>query len=96
MPLSANYTARVPLVTGFVNKNNLSTVYEFAKRIETDEFLKKHVIMIHQNEDNTLDFKIRKNDFTVHLGTLKDVEKKINNFKVFYQKSNERQCFKLL
>ena len=87
MPLSSNYTARVPLVTGNVNKNSLETVYEFASAVNQDEFLKKHVIEIRQNDDNTIDFRIRKSDFTVHLGTLKKLDKKINNFKAFYQKA---------
>jgi cell division protein FtsQ len=87
MPLSSNYTARVPLVTGNVNKNSLETVYEFASAVDQDEFLKKHVIEIRQNDDNTIDFRIRKSDFTVHLGTLIKLDKKINNFKAFYQKA---------
>jgi cell division protein FtsQ len=86
MPLSSNYSARVPLVTGNIKKNDLTTVFQFAKTVDEDEFLKKHVIEIHQNDDKTIDFKIRKSDFTVHLGTLKMLNKKINNFKAFYQK----------
>ncbi|GAB5565606.1 MAG: cell division protein FtsQ [Winogradskyella sp.] len=87
MPLSTNYAARVPLVTGNIKKNDLETVYQFAKAVDEDEFLKKYVIEIHQNSDRTIDFKIRKSDFTVHLGTLNQLEKKINNFKAFYQKA---------
>ncbi|MFK7833674.1 MAG: cell division protein FtsQ/DivIB [Winogradskyella sp.] len=91
MPLSQNYTARVPLVTGNIKKNKLETVFQFAKTVDNDDFLKKYVIEIHQNEDETIDFKIRKSDFTVHLGTLKQLEKKINNFKAFYQKALKDQ-----
>ncbi|WP_240507504.1 cell division protein FtsQ/DivIB [Winogradskyella aurantia] len=87
MPLSSNYAARVPLITGNVNKKNLETVFQFAKRVDKDEFLKKHVIEIKQNDDESIDFKIRKYDFTVHLGSVKMLDKKINNFKVFYQKA---------
>ena len=87
MPLSSNYAARVPLVTGSVKKNNLKTVFQFAKAVDQDEFLKKHVIEIRQNDDETIDFKIRRSDFLVHLGTLKQLQKKINNFKAFYQKA---------
>ena len=87
MPLSSNYAARVPLVTGNIKKNKLETVFQFAKAVDEDEFLKKHIIEIRQNDDKTIDFKIRKSDFTVHLGTLKMLEKKINNFKAFYQKA---------
>ncbi|QNK76389.1 cell division protein FtsQ/DivIB [Winogradskyella undariae] len=91
MPLSYNYTARVPLVTGNIKKNKLDTVYQFAKFADGDDFLKKHVIEIRQNNDDTIDFKIRKSDFIVHIGTLKNLEKKINNFKAFYQKAFKDQ-----
>ncbi|QXP77666.1 MULTISPECIES: cell division protein FtsQ/DivIB [Winogradskyella] len=91
MPLSYNYAARVPLVTGNIKKNKLDTVYQFAKFADGDDFLKKHVIEIRQNNDDTIDFKIRKSDFTVHIGTLKNLKKKINNFKAFYQKAFKDQ-----
>jgi cell division protein FtsQ len=89
MPLSSNYTARVPLVTGNINKNKLNTVFQFAKAVDEDDFLKKHVIEIRQNDDSTIDFKIRKSDFVIHLGTLNQLDKKINNFKAFYQKASK-------
>ena len=87
MPLSVNYAARVPLVTGNINKEKLDRVFRLAKTVYEDEFLKKHVIGIHQNEDNSIDFKIRKSDVVVHLGDLNNLDKKLNNFKVFYQKA---------
>ena len=87
MPLSTNFTARVPLVTGSIEKNDLANVFTIAKMIQEDDFLMKHVIVIHQNQDKTIDLKLRSHDFTVHLGTLKLLEKKINNLKVFYQKA---------
>lgn len=91
MPLSYNYAARVPLVTGNIEKNKLQTVFQFAKAVDEDDFLRKYVIEIRQNDDKTIDFKIRKSDFTVHLGTLDQLEKKINNFKAFYQKAFKDQ-----
>lgn len=89
MPLSSNYAARVPLVTGNIKKDDLKTAYHFAKAVDEDEFLKKHVIEIRQNDDKTIDFKIRKSNFIVHLGTLEMLDKKINNFKAFYQKASQ-------
>lgn len=87
MPLSVNYAARVPLVTGNINKEHLDTVFRLAKTVYEDEFLKQHVIGIHHNEDHSMAFKIRKSDVIVHLGDLSNLEKKLNNFKVFYQKA---------
>ena len=50
MPLSKNYTARVPLVTGFVEKNNLGSIFTIANKIENDDFLKNQIVEIHQNQ----------------------------------------------
>jgi cell division protein FtsQ len=87
MPLSTNYSARVPLVTGFINKNELHDVYIIAKKVQSDEFLKTHVVEIHQNENKSIDLKFRTDDFKIQLGSLKQLDKKINNLKVFYQKA---------
>ncbi|WP_040281442.1 cell division protein FtsQ/DivIB [Psychroserpens damuponensis] len=87
MPLSTNRTARVPLITGFVEKNDLANVYAIAKKIQSDDFLLKHVVVIHQNEDKTVDLKFRNHDFNIHLGALTLLDKKINNLKAFYKKA---------
>lgn len=87
MPLSSNYSARVPLVTGFVKKEALNNVLQIAQKVYNDEFLKKYVIEIHQNEDNSIDLRLRQSSFVVHLGQLNQLEKKVNNLKVFYQKA---------
>lgn len=85
MPLSTNYSARVPLVTGTVYKNDLANVYTIASKIQQDDFLKTHVVEIHQNDNKTIDLKFRLNSFKIHLGSLKALDKKINNLKAFYQ-----------
>ena len=87
MPLSTNYTARVPLVTGAIEKNNLSNVFTVAKKVRDDAFLTKHVVEIHQNEDQSIDLKFRQHDFKIHLGSLRVLDKKINNLKAFYVKA---------
>ncbi|MBC3757166.1 hypothetical protein H7U19_02035 [Hyunsoonleella sp. SJ7] len=87
MPLSPNYTARVPLVTGYVEKNNLKHIYTVAKKIEDDQFLKHHVVEIHQSLNGNMALRLRKCKFMVNLGDLTFLEKKISNFKAFYKKS---------
>lgn len=89
MPLSTNYSARVPLVTGAIEKNDLSNVFTMAKKVRADEFLKKQVVEIHQNEDQSIDLRLRDTDFIVHLGRLNLIEKKINNLKAFYLKAKK-------
>ena len=87
MPLSSNYAARVPLVTGQIEKNNLGNVFKVAKKIYNDEILKKHVVEIHQNQDKTIYLKLRQNSFKVDLGKVKSLDKKFDNLKAFYQKA---------
>ncbi|MFB9056955.1 cell division protein FtsQ/DivIB [Mariniflexile ostreae] len=89
MPLSTNYSARVPLVTGYIEKNNLKNVFTIAQKVENDPFLKKNVIEIHQNIDNVLFLKLRQCQFLVQIGSIESLDKKINNLKAFYQKNLE-------
>lgn len=91
MPLSSNYTARVPFVEGHIEKNNLSNVFNIAQKVYNDAFLKKHVIEIHQNEDQNIYLKLRKHNFDVYLGDLNQLDKKINNLKAFYKKALEEK-----
>lgn len=87
MPLSSNYSARVPLVTGHVEKNNLKNIYKVASKIKDDEFLKTNVIEIHQNIDKSISLRLRQCEFLVQLGNVDFLDKKINNLKVFYKQS---------
>lgn len=89
MPLSAFHTARVPLVTGYVEKNNLDKVYTIVKKVFNDQFLRTHIVEIKQNEDETFVLKTRAFDFEIWLGDLNNLEKKISNFKAFYQKAKK-------
>ena len=87
MPLSLNYTARVPLVTGKVEKNKLNNVFAIASRINEDDFLKKNVVEIHENDEESINLKLRQCKFVVQLGKLEYLDKKINNLKAFYKKA---------
>ena len=87
MPLSSNYSARVPLVTGHVEKNNLKNLFEIASKIKNDDFLRKNVIGIHQDQNKALNLKLRNCNFIVQLGKIESLDKKINNLKVFYKKN---------
>jgi len=89
MPLSSNHSARVPLVTGFVDKNQLENVFIIADKIHNDAFLKKHIVEIHQNEDKSINLKTRVLDFEIALGQIEHLDKKINNLKAFYQKAKK-------
>ena len=87
MPLSTNYSARVPLITGYVDKNHLEDIYKIADKVRHDTFLKTNVIEIHQDRNQQIYLKLRECTFIVHLGKVTQLDKKINNLKAFYQKN---------
>lgn len=91
MPLSQNYTARVPLVTGDIDKKDLENVYVMATKVYNDEFLKQHVIEISQTPNKTIELRLRKCNFIVHIGNLNMLDKKVNNLKAFYKKALKDQ-----
>ncbi|WP_345741884.1 hypothetical protein [Seonamhaeicola maritimus] len=94
MPLSRNYSARVPLVTGYVEKNNLKNIFKVAQKIKNDDFLKKNVIEIHQSINKVIFLRLRQCEFLVQLGDVKLLDKKVNNLKAFYQKSSKEGILK--
>ena len=94
MPLSNNYTERVPMVTGVVSKKRLSTVFKIASVIKEDRFLRKNVVEVEQTKEGTIRLKLRQCDFVVHLGRLDYLEKKISNLKVFYAKAIKDKALK--
>ena len=89
MPLSENRSARVPLITGQVYKNDLNNVYLIAKKIRSDEFLRTHVVEIIQHEDKAITLLTRELDLSIHLGHIDRLDAKISNFKAFYQKAKK-------
>ena len=87
MPLSANFTARVPLVLGGINKNNNDDLAELFRIIHDDPFLKKNIIGIEIMSDGSLKMHNRNFDYQIDFGKLTDVEHKFKNYKAFFQKA---------
>ena len=48
MPLSSNYSARVPIVEGISNGEISKEIYTLANLLYEDEFLKKQIVGIEQ------------------------------------------------
>ncbi|SDG68611.1 cell division protein FtsQ/DivIB [Psychroflexus sediminis] len=88
MPLSPNYSSRVPLVSG-VEPNELKEVYPLLMKIEADDFLKKHIIAIRKNGENNYVLEVRGRDYLVSFGQISYLDRKLTNYKVFYLKALE-------
>lgn len=87
MPLSSNFTARVPLVSGEINKKNNGDLAELFRAIQDDSFLKKNIIGIEIMPDGSLKMHNRNFDYQIEFGKLTDLERKFKNYKAFFQKA---------
>jgi len=85
MPLSKNYAARVPLVTGVNSQEEMKLLYRFYKKVMQDDFMQKQVVAISLNEEEFF-LKSRIGDHLIEFGKLQNVENKIKKLKIFYQK----------
>jgi len=86
MPLSSNYSARVPIVEGIENGKLSNALFRLATVIDNDDFLKKQIVGIVQSQKKEFVLKTRIGDQRVELGTLNQLDKKIKKLKVFYRK----------
>lgn len=90
MPLSDNYSARVPITSSELIENNCNDIICLANKIKKDNFLQKQIIGINQintKQSSQFELKTRLGDQTIIFGDLKRTDEKIKKLKVFYQKA---------
>ena len=87
MPLSDNYTARVPLVSGEINVVKKKKLSEVLNMIIQDEFLKKNIIGLQILPNGSLIMANRNYDYQIDFGRTINIEKKFRNYKAFFQKA---------
>ena len=87
MPLSSNFTARVPLVYGDFNNRYDKSFVELLQEIYNDDFLKKNIIGMKILPDGSVIMKNRDYGYDIIFGRTIYMEKKFNNYKAFFQKA---------
>ncbi len=87
MPLSEFYSARVPLVSGEINKENSKDLFDLFRIIFDDEFLKKNIIGIQILPNGSLKMMNRNFNYEIEFGRTINVEDKFKNYKAFFQKA---------
>lgn len=89
MPLSDNFSARVPLVSAHITDKNKAEITRILRYIHDDDFLKKNIIGIEIQENQNILMKNRNYNYVIDFGKPKNIERKFNNYKAFFQKASQ-------
>lgn len=89
MPLSDEYTARVPIISGEISNIERTDLGKFLKFISDDDFLKKNVTSVRILSDGSLMLTTRDHDYAVDFGKTVNMERKFGNYKAFFQKAEQ-------
>lgn len=84
VPLSSNYSARVLLISGIKNDEDVQIVLPLISTILKDDFLQKEIVGIVKSDVGAYEFSVRSGDYKIDFGGLSDVEMKFNKLKAFY------------
>lgn len=88
MPVSTNYAAYVPVVSGRLTKTFASTeLFDFIDFLENDSFWKAQIEQIHVFDNQSIELITRIGDATVILGNLTDYKKKMKKLHKLYAKA---------
>jgi len=87
MPLSSNYSARVPLVSGEITPTNHASLVPVLQQIHKDEYLKKNIIGLQILPSGNLFLNSRGFDGTIEFGKMIDQDLKFKNLKAFFNKA---------
>jgi len=86
IPFSKMYSARVLLVLGVNNDNDILELLQLINLILKDDFLKKEITGLEKMKDGTYQFSVRSGDHKIDFGKIKDKELKFKKLKAYYSK----------
>ncbi len=87
IPLSQNFSARVPVVSGVFKKENIEEVYDLLLFMSKDKFLKKEITGINRKANGEYLFTVRSGIYIIDFGSKKNLENKFKKLKIFYSKT---------
>ena len=87
MPLSANHSARVMLISGNVKEEDNKEIHLLVTTILNDNFFKKQVIGIQKTQNNEFVLRSRIGDQKIFIGKIENLNRKFKNLKSFYAKT---------
>lgn len=94
VPLSENFTPRVPVYYGVISENELDELVAVFSYIDNDEMLKHNIIDIKKSQKGNIIFSVRDYDYKVIFGTEANMETKFKNYKAFLQHASKDTLIK--
>ena len=86
MPLSANYSARVPLATGIQGEKQEQECFALVHAIEQNAFFKEQIIGLFRKNNGDYVLNTRLGKHKILFGKPEHIEEKLRKLKVFYEK----------
>ncbi len=87
MPLSSNYSARVPLVTGRIDAADFKDVYALVMALKSDPFLKQQIVGIKKKNNKEYELQLRVGKQRIAFGKIVRLKEKISKLNVFFKKA---------
>ncbi|MBE7628678.1 cell division protein FtsQ/DivIB [Tenacibaculum piscium] len=87
IPLSQNFSARVPFVSGIKNQKDINELLILINKIEEYNFFSKEIIGIQKNIENQYIFTVRSGTYQILFGKLENVSVKFKKLIAFYNKA---------
>jgi len=84
MPLSNNYSARVPIVTGVSVAEDTADLFQLLSFITSDAFFQKQIVGVHKMQNGNFVLRSRVGTHKIDFGSVKDMETKFKKLKAFY------------
>lgn len=94
VPLSDNYSARVLLISGLKNDEDIKEILPLVALILADSFLQKEIVGIQKSDVNEYQFSVRSGNYKIDFGKLSEVDVKFKKLKAFYNKTFEDKTIK--
>jgi len=87
MPLSSNFSARVPIVKGVSTDEISNELFQLVTFIYNDDFLKKLIVGIEQTPKKEFVLQTRMGNQTIETGSIVQLDDKVKKLKAFYKKA---------
>ncbi len=86
MPMSSNYSARVPLVFNVSKPEDIEKVKKLMLFVQKDDFLNKEIVGL-QRQGRDFLLEVRSGDYKVNIGDIVNLDIKFKKLKAFYNKA---------